>query len=573
MPIEEASLRLVESKLGFDFVSYCTASSRGDVSMRFKGEKPLSGTAESALVSLADLCSELVRRVSRQNMAANDGTVHSVNWSFFANFDTARGMTLANAFRKEAGGQIFAPRNGSGLVPHLQKIAASVFPILLIPVTGDLPGEPASLTGPIMSYSESRFAAAAILSDPDLCRLCPRVAGDDEADPKLDVFLSHSVIENIVTYAFNKLVLSLRALPSIEDLCSAIPDSVSTARDLVQGKQVSLPVLVGLGNIKLPEGAVVETQAGCLSEYLKIYERWSPWRLRGTRTVHNSDRGRHEFIRAGNIVLRVDERVRVRMADKGAETGTPWTMNSVDTSAIVAAESTVFLAATLGIDNDPPVAVYPTWSIRFSPLMADFAIGRDAIEKRAIAPLLALTDEETAAWGRWISKISSIGLKGVEVAARRIQLAIAERDSPLDRFVDSIIAWENIFGGGSEMTLRISASLALLLGKDSGDRRRIYDEARKLYTLRGKVVHGADTVKDKDLPASAATGLRAAIDAMRKLYEELPDMVPLTGEKRSLAMILQARYVDTDEIHGISPFPETATREGRSDDNRSGFHE
>lgn len=573
MAIEEASLRLVESKLGLDFVSYCTASSKEDVSMRFKGEKLLYGAAENSLESLASLCSELIRRVSHQNMVASDGIIHSIGWSFFAQFNTTTGMTLANSIRVESGGQIFEPESGSGLIQYLQKIAASVFPILLIPVTDDLPTKPASLTDPILSYPESRFAAAAILSDPDLSRLCPRVAGGDEADPGLEVFLSHSVIENVITYAFNKLILSLRELPSIEDLCTAIPDSVATARDLLQGKQVVLPALVGLGNIKLPEGSVIETQVGRLSEYLKVYDRWSPWQLRGRRTIHNSDRGQHEFIRAGNIVMQVDARVRVKVADNGAETGIPWTMHPVDASATIAGESTVLLAATLGIKNDPPVAIYPTWSIRFSPLMEDFATGRDTAERRTIAPLVALSHEEVAAWGNWISRISDVGLNGVEVAARRIQLAIAERDSPLDRFVDSIIAWENIFGGGSEMTLRISASLALLLGKDIGHRQQIYDEARKLYMLRGKVVHGADTMKSKDMPASAAAGLRVAIDAMRKLYEELPDIVPLTGEKRSLAMLLRADSVDTNELHGISSFSESASREGLSEDGRSGLHD
>lgn len=207
----------------------------------------------------------------------------------------------------------------------------------------------------------------------------------------------------------------------------------------------------------------------------------------------------------------------------------------------MAAESIILLAATLGISNDPPVAVYPAWSVRLSPLMANFATGWNSAEKRTLAPLCALTDQDVAAWVDWISRINAVGIKGVEVAARRIQLAIAERDSPLDRFVDSIIAWENLFGGGSEMTLRISASLALLLGENIGHREQIYDEARRLYMLRGKVVHGADTVKDRDIPASATAGLRIAIDAMRKIYKELPSMVPLTGEKRSLAMILQTR--------------------------------
>jgi Apea-like HEPN len=533
MSIDGRALEQVESTLGLDLVSYCTASSKEDVSARFKGEKLLSAPAETVLTALANLCAEVVRLALERNIPTD------MLWDFLIVFDAEKKTTLANALRREAGGQVPQPKNEDRLVEKLQQIAVNIFPVLLIPPASHPAAFGISMTRPLMSYPETPLTTEAILSDPDLTKMIPRPDGVNEADNHFNSLMSRSLIENVIGYAFNMLILDLRTLPSVDDLCREIPNSVAIAKALLKGKRVTVPFLIGLANVKLPAGAVIESAAGRLSEYLSVYDRWSPGQLREKRTTAASDRGQHEFNGAGNIVLRKDQRVRLKMTPVGPESGPSWSIAPVNTSELATAQSTILLAATLGIEHDPPIALYPTWQISFYPVIQSFTSEWSVIEQRGIAPLCALSEEETASWNDWISRITTIGLKGVEVAARRLQLAIAERRSPVDRFVDSIIAWENLYGSGGAMTLRISASLALLLGENADHRKQIYDDAKTLYALRGKVVHGTANVADSEIDSSAKKGIRVAIDALRKIYAELPDMIPFNGQSRSEAMILQ----------------------------------
>ena len=550
MTIDGRALEQVESKLGLDLVSYCTASSKEDVSARLKGEKLLSAPAETALTALANFCTVVVRLALERNIPTD------TLWDFLIVFDAEKKTTFANALRREAGGQVPQPKNEDRLVEKLQQVAVNIFPVLLIPPASHLSAFGISMTRSLMSYPEAPLVAEVILSDPDLARMIPQPEGANEGHKQFTSLMSHSLIESIIGYAFNMLILDLQALPSVDDLCREIPNSVATAKALLKGKRVTVPSLIGLANVKLPAGAVIESAAGRLSEYLSVYDRWSPGQLREKRTIAESDRGQHEFNGAGNIVLRRDQRVRFKMAPEGPESGPSWSITPVNTSELATAQSTILLAATLGIEHDPPIAVYPTWQISFYPVTKSFSSGWSVIERRGIAPLCALSEEETASWNEWISRITAIGLKGVEVAARRLQLAIAERDSPVDRFVDSIIAWENLYGGGGEMTLRISASLALLLGENADRRKQIFDNAKTLYALRGKVVHGTANVPDSEIDSSATQGVRVAIDALRKIYAELPDLIPFNGQSRSEAMILQQEHPGPSAPH--SP-PATAT--------------
>lgn len=77
------------------------------------------------------------------------------------------------------------------------------------------------------------------------------------------------------------------------------------------------------------------------------------------------------------------------------------------------------------------------------------------------------------------------------------------------------------------------------MGDNGNDRKKIQGETTKLYQLRGKVVHGNTHLNDADASVSAVAGLQIAINALRKIYTERPQLVQMDGVGRSLAMILQ----------------------------------
>jgi len=72
-----------------------------------------------------------------------------------------------------------------------------------------------------------------------------------------------------------------------------------------------------------------------------------------------------------------------------------------------------------------------------------------------------LTQTEVDAWAKWYHLLRASNAKRIELAITRILRAIAERRDPVDVLIDSVIAWENIFGTSQgEPTFRVTACLA-----------------------------------------------------------------------------------------------------------------
>jgi hypothetical protein len=536
MDFDESTFAQLESTLGLDFISYCTASSKEDLSARFTGKTQLLDAAEIALAKLANLSSQIVSH------STNNAVPTDFLWDIFGIFDADEHLPLASIIRRDAGGQIHVPHSSDSLIDKLKKIAVNVFPLLLLPPSNELPLPHISLTRPLKSYPISSPTVDAILGDDGLSKLHPHIKLSTEAPPRMMIELAvYRTIESIILYAFNKAILKSPTVPSVQDFCREIRGAVTTAQCMIRGDSVLLPVAIGLANIELPSEAIMEFKFGRISEYHRIFDRWAPSQLRNDRVVQTSDQGEHEFIRGGNIVLHMEQRIRFKMNRVSEKEGSfSWRSAAVDGSELPTRQSVVCLAATLSISYDPPIAVNPTWTATFSPIIPGAWTTWREISKHTMAPLRAITRDEVEAWKYWISTISAVGLGGVDIAARRIQAAIAERDNQVDRFVDSVVAWENLFGGDGEMTLRISSSLAWLLGDDAKHRLELQKKIKDLYTLRSKVVHGAKHLDDGDAAVSATSGLKIAINALREIYTKHPQLVSLDGTKRSVSMILQA---------------------------------
>jgi hypothetical protein len=96
------------------------------------------------------------------------------------------------------------------------------------------------------------------------------------------------------------------------------------------------------------------------------------------------------------------------------------------------------------------------------------------------------------------------------------------RAEPADRLVDSVIAWENLFGTSEgEPRLRISAAMAWLLAGDAATRREALQlEIKGIYDARSKIVHGAAASDDPRLPDEASRALALGLDSLRVLFSE-----------------------------------------------------
>src|SRR5688572_10945845 len=71
---------------------------------------------------------------------------------------------------------------------------------------------------------------------------------------------------------------------------------------------------------------------------------------------------------------------------------------------------------------------------------------------------------------RWCDILKRTDDSKIRIAIRRVISALNERTNPIDGFIDSVIAWENLFGGDKELSFRVSMSIAHLLEEDQAKR-------------------------------------------------------------------------------------------------------
>lgn len=135
--------------------------------------------------------------------------------------------------------------------------------------------------------------------------------------------------------------------------------------------------------------------------------------------------------------------------------------------------------------------VKASWRAVFEPVA--FGLGLSWLDPRRGRTFMPhqLTHEEADRWGYWSTQAHEHCGPHVQIALHRTLSAIATRSDSIDSLIDAVTAWENLFGSGAgELTLRISASIAWLLGSTVQERQEHQAKVRDIYNRRSKVLHG-----------------------------------------------------------------------------------
>ena len=101
-----------------------------------------------------------------------------------------------------------------------------------------------------------------------------------------------------------------------------------------------------------------------------------------------------------------------------------------------------------------------------------------------------------------------------------------------------MIAWEALFGGGSEATLRVSSAIARLVCAPGLERRQLRKRVADIYGLRSKVVHGT-FVDEREVSAASRQAIRLTVTLLRTLFKDRPDLVAMTSGERSTQLLLE----------------------------------
>lgn len=183
--------------------------------------------------------------------------------------------------------------------------------------------------------------------------------------------------------------------------------------------------------------------------------------------------------------------------------------------------------------------IVPTWRRIDDPLNAgDMTSWNDAHQATNLMPI-QLTSDEMRTWQDCYVKLTTPILKNIHVAASRIVRATGERRDSSDVLIDSVIAWENLFGSGEgETTMRVSTCLALLFEQDFESRKSKQKRLQDIYRMRSRVVHGSGAIGADDV-AMCFEALDVAVDTLRKLIDSKSGLLEIANSsERSKYLLL-----------------------------------
>jgi len=343
--------------------------------------------------------------------------------------------------------------------------------------------------------------------------------------------------EMLLTRAWSHLEEGSRSQTAF---AAAAINGLREARQLFAGRTVNAKVLTAFTGILLPPGKELKLRDGVVRAVTEVDRKFVPEQIKGKLTTSDAEGNSTVINYDGDVVLETEFRFRIRPmpSEEGIPRGWPEDMRppaSLDTTS-----TRLRFSLLLAVQRESRVQLVQTWRSFDEPL----SVGRgmsyfDARQAIGLMPT-QLTDAELAEWGEWHKRLSVPHVSKIDVALTRILRALAERREPSDVLIDSVIAWENIFGSREgEPTLRVTASLAKLLEKAPAARKALKTKLGDIYRLRSDVVHGNAPLDIKQYPL-CQEALDIAINAVRVLATERTDILELAdGSARSNRLILE----------------------------------
>lgn len=150
-----------------------------------------------------------------------------------------------------------------------------------------------------------------------------------------------------------------------------------------------------------------------------------------------------------------------------------------------------------------------------------------------------LNRKEVNSLSLWLEKISKIDDSNIEIAKRRLHSALLEKNNPEDSFIDCIIGLESLFGKRSEISFTLATCISKLLHDDIECRENKFDEIKKLYNVRSKIIHNGKIIEYKEMKEYRDQALGLLTECLKKLYEDRSGLMKMKIPDRVKKIALQ----------------------------------
>lgn len=460
------------------------------------------------------------------------------------------GLGWATARRVEAGGDIDLPGQKESSESALLSMVRDTYPLFLLPRQLDdwslIAGPPLSQV--VFNHPQREVFEKAMMAD-EVASLFP--AETKESGWMGYVYRSTGIGGSVQLWMLSESLLKngwqyakhFEPHPTMRTFAEAVLDQLALLRRAVRGESVEVLVLVGIAGLKLPGSEALALPWGRLRAVEEKDRQYIPPGLSGQLMTTTPDGSQVVIDYAGDLVLEMNVPYKIELGELGKQPDEGWPLGLVSAETVGRRLESLRLALLLSSERTPPPMALSTWRVYLEPLGHGMTSSwSDPRQAPSFFPS-ALTAAERDDWRDWVRDVDAQRVPSIDVAVRRTLMAAAERPDPTDALVDAVIAWENLVGSREgEPTLRLSAALAWLLGKDAADRIKIRRQAARLYNLRSDVVHGNRFLNPKEAAERHREALGIAVRALRVVLRERPNLLAdcKDSSERSLHLILDS---------------------------------
>ena len=427
--------------------------------------------------------------------------------------------------------------SGDTVTGELLRVMREAYPIMLLPRTTPFN---MNVTGSLFDHPSVAAFEAAVEMDDELISLYPEQPTDGTGragnyiGPSRGGGIQLSFLAAQLLATACDWTLLEEGVPTHDAVADRIEQLVPLVRRLAAGETVRFPARVSLAGVQLPEGVdhIDLSPLGSHGERtgamrLRRRDHRDDWLLLVTGTDHEAvgttdDGGEVRINYGGDIIVETSAPFKIRLGSLGDD---PWPadLESLRNELRDDIEA-LRLGLTLVPNSDGPLVVMSSWQVSLDPF--SFGANTSWSELRWSSRLIPrqLDGPQAGQWADWAQTLRTVDTTSIEIGKRRALLAAAERSMPEDVLIDAIMVWENLVGAPSETTFRVTAAMAHLLRPDLAGRRELVAEAKKIYEMRSRVVHGARTLtpKQAQIPLRA---LALAIDLLRAVIGRRPDLL------------------------------------------------
>jgi Apea-like HEPN len=526
-PLDLSILRWIEEAVGKRLLAYVLDCEVGILPALSTGDNMLSEKQRAVVDLLVEFRAKFPSGLDELNIKLTVGR-------YLTQAD-ADGKTLAALLHGHVTEDMSTggiPTGQDDLERVLIALAVDAYPLLLLPPNPALPVLAHKfgphIAGLLFNHPQQVVFGEAILRDAVLGNVyasqgessghiitVPR--GTDEHNQQLLL-----VSDMLLRAAWRKLEVQKL---NLTNFVAAALQELNILRAVYAGERKSAAARIAFTGVLLPPGRELRLAEGTVRAVNDQDRRSAPESLKGQLDSTNASGESTVINYDGDVLFEFQAQLEPQPSSPGILGRWPSDLEQ----SVTRLRFSLLLAAQRG----HRVQLVETWRAIDMPLTLNMALSWHDPRQGSGLSAVQLIESDLQTWGEWYVRLSDAPVSIVEITLTRILRAVAERREPSDVLIDSVIAWESIFGTKCGLT----KCLTTLLERDTKARQARKKGLDRIYDLRSKVVHGGGTLDVKD-HSICEEALDVAIEAMRILVANYPNILRAKdGAERSKLLL------------------------------------